>query len=506
MDNPGLQPSITPPPAPPLVPPPVPPINEPPKENPIIQTPSNLTVKKAKKFLPKLAVGTLVMALLVGGLFLGKNLLQEKQRPVEKKAESYCQYHCDENCIDATMCPLPDYDATCTDSPPGCTGDYAFCSCEYNGGGGGEICNNESPTVTDCRGQAVGYEFCFQNTANMYCSKISLVGGNIWNCGQDFGGNACGGGGGNPTSGTCGNGNPFNNQCVVIYCPNGDTNGDGACEVPDQGAWYGQRHTCGTVSFGANECGQIDPVDDNGAYCQLDGWSYTIKLNNCSGTPLQSPEPSPSVSPSPSPLCTIQGYKVIMPGNQKIEPASSQTVTLAGDGTKTTNPYYFNGVSAGNKTVSVSTPDGYTVGYTLCINNINCHTSSPTPGSSVTFDCPVGNYPTDGYADLWWHYTLPTPTLACVDLTKDITAPTLGDQVTFTCEASFSAAAPIAQFRTSTNGGVSFNNPTAPKPIDLVTKKASEQFNITEIGNWVVQCRVCTDDTKTTCTTWGQAQ
>jgi len=115
MDNPGLQPSITPPPAPPLVPPPVPPINEPPKENPIIQTPSNLTVKKAKKFLPKLAVGTLVMALLVGGLFLGKNLLQEKQRPVEKKAAD-CTYNCGAVCIDAVMCPNPNYDATCTDN------------------------------------------------------------------------------------------------------------------------------------------------------------------------------------------------------------------------------------------------------------------------------------------------------------------------------------------------------------------------------------------------------
>ena len=45
-----------------------------------------------------------------------------------------CQYNCAKNCKDETMCPSPDYDATCT--PGGCPPGYAVCSCEPNGGGG----------------------------------------------------------------------------------------------------------------------------------------------------------------------------------------------------------------------------------------------------------------------------------------------------------------------------------------------------------------------------------
>lgn len=170
---------------------------------------------------------------------------------------------------------------------------------------GGPACNNDPETASECRGRSPGYivDACWagygndnpdddkslqcQETTNGWCAAMEID--TPGSCGGGGGG-----GGGNPTSGTCQNGNPFNNQCVVIYCPNGDTNGDGACEVPDTGAWYGQRHTCGTVSFGANECGQIDPVDGNGAYCQLDGWNYNIKLNNCSGTPTPPPPDEPT--------------------------------------------------------------------------------------------------------------------------------------------------------------------------------------------------------------------
>ncbi|MBU1322763.1 hypothetical protein KKE48_03090 [Patescibacteria group bacterium] len=47
-----------------------------------------------------------------------------------------CQYNCDVNCKDISMCPHPDYDATCTETST-CNSGYAICSCEYNGGGGG---------------------------------------------------------------------------------------------------------------------------------------------------------------------------------------------------------------------------------------------------------------------------------------------------------------------------------------------------------------------------------
>ncbi|MCG2691719.1 hypothetical protein L6272_02715, partial [Microgenomates group bacterium] len=137
MDNPGLQPSITPP--PPATPPPVPPIPPPPPppppvpvEQPQIQVPVKKNLK-LKKFLP---LG-LVMILLIGGLFLGKNLLLEKQRPVEKLAVD-CGVKPDGtplHCNDLTeVCCL----TGCKPASEGC-GDSP---------GGGETCSNESPTVT----------------------------------------------------------------------------------------------------------------------------------------------------------------------------------------------------------------------------------------------------------------------------------------------------------------------------------------------------------------------
>jgi len=47
-----------------------------------------------------------------------------------------CQYDCPNHCIDATMCPDPNYDATCTPNAA-CNPGYQDCSCKYNGGGGG---------------------------------------------------------------------------------------------------------------------------------------------------------------------------------------------------------------------------------------------------------------------------------------------------------------------------------------------------------------------------------
>lgn len=101
----------------------------------------------------------------------------------------------------------------------------------------------------------------------------------------------------------------------------------------------------------------------------------------------------------------------------------------------------------------------------------------------------------------------PGPGLACVDLTANTAAPKLNDTVTFTCQGvNLSSAAPVAQFRTSFDGGTVFNSPTSPKPINLTTNQATEQFTVSQVGNWEVQCRICTDSTVTTCTAWGLAQ
>lgn len=132
-----------------------------------------------------------------------------------------------------------------------------------------------------------------------------------------------------------------------------------------------------------------------------------------------------SSSPPSTSKGSIQGYKVLMPGNNGgggCDPLKggtgcnqpwNATVSVDGGNGDTENPYgtgqplvqpYWNSLSAGNHTVSVNAPtSGFTIGYTLCYNATNCHNNTPTPGNSV-----VVNVPDGGYADLWWHYTPPS--------------------------------------------------------------------------------------------------
>lgn len=121
------------------------------------------------------------------------------------------------------------------------------------------------------------------------------------------------------------------------------------------------------------------------------------------------------------PTCTIQGYKQ---PNQP--PFNSQTVTLNDPLTQTaTNPYFL-GFPYANKTrtVSVTKPAGYDVGYTLCYNSINCHAGvTPTPAPSASVSIPDNAYCqlANGYADLWWHYTVQAGTIQARAVSVDPT-------------------------------------------------------------------------------------
>lgn len=106
--------------------------------------------------------------------------------------------------------------------------------------------------------------------------------------------------------------------------------------------------------------------------------------------------PTPTLTPIPP--CTIQGYKVVMPSNRNILPASVQTITFDGVNTNINQPY-FQSVVPGTHTVSTSVPSGYYVGYSSCENATNCHTNTPIFGSTASVNCPAG-----GYNDLWFHY------------------------------------------------------------------------------------------------------
>jgi hypothetical protein len=79
-------------------------------------------------------------------------------------------------------------------------------------------------------------------------------------------------------------------------------------------------------------------------------------------------------------------------------------VVIDSVGSTNSQPYIFSNIPSGPRSVGVTVPDGWSVGYTLCYNSNSCHTQTPTPGDHVTVDVPAG-----GYADLWWHYSIQAP-------------------------------------------------------------------------------------------------
>jgi hypothetical protein len=95
--------------------------------------------------------------------------------------------------------------------------------------------------------------------------------------------------------------------------------------------------------------------------------------------------------------------------------------------------------------------------------------------------------------------------LACTDLTKDKATPTLGDSLTYSCEANFSTTSPVARFRWNVNGAAWQLFQDAGYPINTTTNKASADLLIDQVGTWTVQCQVCSDSTLTSCTEWGLA-
>src|SRR3989344_4139300 len=126
-------------------------------------------------------------------------------------------------------------------------------------------------------------------------------------------------------------------------------------------------------------------------------YAYALNIGPAANNPLLSG--SPKTMPPISRTGVIQGFKLVGDNVQQNPPAG-ETVTMDNGSPTTANPYFFTNVPAGNHTVSVTVPSGWSVGYTLCVNRTDCHGNTPTQGNSVNVDVPAC-----GYADLWWHYT-----------------------------------------------------------------------------------------------------
>lgn len=205
---------------------------------------------------------------------------------------------------------------------------------------------------------------------------------------------------------------------LSVWDNDGSTTTTSACSdvsclmrADNESTVWGGGEVSTSIALDTIGCSAGDCVDANGQ--DLFTVSLTSNDTNCTNPPMQTVDlysrNGQTVTRDftficarpPAQTCTIQGYKVIMPGNQPIEPAASQTVTVSGKGSSTANPYSFSDLGAGNYTISTTTPTGYILnGYTLCTNAANCHNNTPTAGNSVTANCPAG-----GYLDLWWHYS-----------------------------------------------------------------------------------------------------
>jgi len=188
------------------------------------------------------------------------------------------------------------------------------------------------------------------------------------------------------------------------------------------------------------------------------------------------------------PNFTIQGYKQ---PNQS--PFGQQTVYLDGGNPTTNQPYSFSNVAANRiHQVSVSSPAGSSVGYTLCYNNNACHSNPPTSGSSV-YICT--NTPgTTNYADLWWHYTPLIPNCKNIKANNYNLPFTflVGETITLTAEyENFNGPATSVGMVINPQGSCSFStlNETKSGGNGIY----SFNWTPTEPGNYDVFCRAWND-------------
>jgi len=189
-------------------------------------------------------------------------------------------------------------------------------------------------------------------------------------------------------------------------------------QVDSTGAYYYDNSKSPPVPYTAYFTISVNNLRNNGGYWFLTyasqpggggSWNNNFWVGNGYTTQFD----LKWIDPLPAPQGTIQGYKVIMPGNQAIDPANFQFVWLdAGSPSTQSNPYVFQNVPAGNHSVHVSIPPGYGAGYTLCYNATDCHNNSPNAPNYAQCNATTCaeawisvSVPDGGYADLWWHFT-----------------------------------------------------------------------------------------------------
>jgi len=495
-------------------------------ETPVITPPK-------KKFPFKPVIGTLVALLLVGGtVFLSRQLIQQRQT-VEQQAVGQPGTCKDRSKTDCNGCGPekgPDdkrYECVwrkgedgemecregkeCVNGKPPLVCEDLITDCTDNCAKGGE-----SPPGPDgcykCGGYNGNSEFCIKGSSQYTCFQVGVA------C-KDWSLNT-----GCPTTPV----NTYYCKGVTAFVPGGCAEND---PLPGGVHYFNTTNTiAGPCGITGNWCGeiQVDQIKNaSGQDCtnhDIPGCnSYEQLDDNCDENPPASPSPSPSPTatiPDCTSLTTTADLNNLKIGKEySFQLTAGGTAPITGVRMSTYGNSCSDNPSDDPQTVAgpASGPGTYTIKW--------------TPAKAGPFTA-YGRIWNDGIAECRAdcvdgppRYLCPNAQackltgtvitdsiMSCVDLTKNIVAPKLNDTVTFTCKgANFSSAAPVAQFRTNL-GGATFLKPF--KPIALVNNQATTQIPISAVGNWLVQCRVCTDydhtivdnnDTNTYCTNWGQA-
>lgn len=234
-----------------------------------------------------------------------------------------------------------------------------------------------------------------------------------------------------------------------------------------------------------------------------------------SPTPSLKPSPSPSVKPSPSPSPSINKavFRILKfndkNGNGKRDADEASTArpwqfrykVKPGGGSEPESAWI--PIATDPKT-GLTTKIEVAIGSVVTVEEItkdNWTITTPKVKTSTLTDGKNTKTYIFSFGNQW-----NKPDISCVDLTS---APakdkiSLGQKATFICEASFSSVKePKAFFRYKTGAGdyveseaVAINQ----------NNRARYELTVNKVGDWTVQCRICTEATAKNCTQWGLAR
>lgn len=286
------------------------------------------------------------------------------------------------------------------------------------------------------------------------------------------------------------------------------------CEAEDGCKWIPRPGTrnCGTDSV---------PKDTPNGSCRQDGEEEP--------TPPPTPTPTPTPPSAGVPVCqsaTISKNTLTGPGDSLTITSTATTSDITGFsygfynqdnlyGPGNAKPIWFTNNThyvVGSTTNPTST-NTITVNYSdINKPDLNWDSQNPNP-TKIQVNAFFGNSAGWNHSDakcvvqfnvaVATTPTTPPVVLSCAGLTSNVASPVVGQSITGTCRGTFpsSVTSPVARFRVSLNGSSLGTSGTIP----LILSEASYTTVVPQAGSYVVECQICSDNTASNCTTWGQA-